>query len=209
MITLMNLTLTRFQVVDGHLAIVLVSSLGRQPPMSEFANEHFYLIQRHRRIEITSLNILAGEVRVKTPDAALSYLRLKTSHSTGFLVQRNPTSVITDILDRSQLDESVVYGDTAALNRLRLMRNGAYGILDRDLYNRLKIPRPTVVTQGERFLVSRPVLIGTIDTKYNISYRVCLLSQYVNNIGVVSKEIYHDLPQHIATAVQWSTHIYE
>ena len=81
MIILVTLKFTRFQVVDGNLAIVLISSLDSQPPISEFANEHLYLIQRHRRIEITSLNILAGEVRVKTPDAALSYLRLMTSWS--------------------------------------------------------------------------------------------------------------------------------
>lgn len=145
---------TRFDLAGGRLEIQSVST-GTLP-----APSRLYYFRPGRTRWIRSLNDLAGQVRIRTPDEALSYVRLLTSPATCLAVRTSGTKLEAEVILKSHVDRWFTFGDVALAQRLRNPRiRGSFGIvLPRDA-RALRLHEATSGRLGSGFVVKRTLLV--------------------------------------------------
>jgi len=138
--------LVPFDLMKGQLMVTIKFVSGQPVPHTVTSARRLYLVRGNQRREIHALNDLCREVKLLSPRAALSYVRLPTTAPyTWYLFQQDtPYTSRIEAVDRSTITPDFTYSKPTRVNVEKTIPNGVCGIVDHDLFVSLKIPPTTV-----------------------------------------------------------------
>jgi hypothetical protein len=114
-----------FEVLaHGKLCVGLPPTPGLGDPIE--AHQRLYLVLPKKAVQVRSLDELRGKVRIRTPEEALAYCRLRTSPVTWYLW---PDTGYMEIVSRDSVDDGYCFGDTKKCELRRRASSGYNGLV--------------------------------------------------------------------------------
>jgi len=167
---------TSFSMVSGRL---ILGCQAFYDPIEAGTNLYVALFTGYSQVD--DISMLDKSVRIDTAEAALSFVRLKTSPETFYVFRKANKCREMEVIRKSDITVDFTFGDEAGFSVLKTSSDGYSGVISTKTAERLKIERTKVLPSNKGFEIQRTLLVEDYKTK-QVSF--VLVTEWVSKTGM-------------------------